>query len=667
MSGRTSNAGSMRSAQDRRSNAEWPCLPESALSRVLDEEGVDFLGLELNVPRIGLVADYAVHPLHVLLHARHNRRPFGRLVALRVGKHVALLAGELERLAFGEIYSGILLRVERPLTVLLKIGEQDRCLVHAGGLHARQHVLHQLERGGKNAFEHLTVRALGPAPFRLLDELRVLRGGRRSGKHGSEDERGDARHAAIILSEGGIMSTTQFDTVIIGTGQSGKPLGIALARSGLKVAVIEREHVGGTCINVGCTPTETMVASARVAYLARRSKDYGVSAAPVTVSMRRVLERKRGIVERFRSNGQRALEKTADLELIFGEARLKDARHVAVKLRNGGTRELEGGRIVINTGCRPAVPTIAGLDRIPFLDSSSIMELTELPRHLIVLGGGYAGLEFCQMFRRFGARVTVVNRDPRLILREDPDVSAEVEKILEEDGIEIINSTQVTLVEKIKAGVRVVLGIGKGSKKISGSHLLLALGRVPNSDRLNLGAAGVRTDKLGYIEVNAKLETNVPGIYAIGDVKGGPAFTHISYDDFRILRENWLNGGNATIEGRPVPNCMFIDPQLATVGLNESEAQKRGIDYRVAKLPMTGVARAQEMSETRGFMKAIVDARTQQILGCTVLGAEGGEIMSMMQIAMMGKLPYPAIEEAIFAHPTLAESLNNLFMTLDPR
>jgi pyruvate/2-oxoglutarate dehydrogenase complex dihydrolipoamide dehydrogenase (E3) component len=295
------------------------------------------------------------------------------------------------------------------------------------------------------------------------------------------------------------------------------------------------------------------------------------------------------------------------------------------------------------------------------------MEITGLPRHLIVLGGGYVGLEFCQMFRRFGARVTVVNRDPRLILREDPDVSAEVEKILEEDGIEILNSTQVTRVEKMKAGVRVVLGTGKGSRKISGSHLLLALGRVPNSDRLNLGAAGVETDNSGFIKVNPKLETIVPGIYAIGDVKGGPAFTHISYDDFRILRENWLNGGNATIEGRPVPNCMFIDPQLATVGLNETEAQKRGIDYRVAKLPMTGVARAQEMSETRGFMKAIVDAKTQQVLGCTILGVEGGEIMSMLQIAMMGKLPYPAIKEAIFAHPTLAESLNNLFMTLDPR
>jgi len=242
-----------------------------------------------------------------------------------------------------------------------------------------------------------------------------------------------------------------------------------------------------------------------------------------------------------------------------------------------------------------------------------------------------------------------------------------VEKILKEDGIEILNSTQVTLLEKTRAGVRAVLETGEGTRKIPGSHLLLALGRVPNSDRLNLGAAGVETDKQGFIKVNSRLETNVPGICAIGDVKGGPAFTHISYDDFRILRENWLNGGAATIDGRPVPNCMFIDPQLATVGLNETEAQRRGLDYRVAKLPMTGVARALETSETRGFMKAIVDAKTQQILGCTILGVEGGEIMSMLQIAMMGKVPYTVIKEAIFAHPTLAESLNNLFMTLDPR
>jgi pyruvate/2-oxoglutarate dehydrogenase complex dihydrolipoamide dehydrogenase (E3) component len=406
-----------------------------------------------------------------------------------------------------------------------------------------------------------------------------------------------------------------------------------------------------------------MVASGRVAYLARRGPDYGVSTGPVEVDMRRVFGRKRGVVESFRNGGQKNLERTANLELIFGEARFAGGMRVAVNLRQGGTRDLEGERIIVNTGGRPAVPPISGLDTVPFLDSTGILELTELPEHLVVLGGGYIGLEFCQMFRRFGARVTIVNRDPRLVPREDPDVSFEVAKILKEDGIEVVNSAQVTRVERNGGGVRVKLESGE----ISGSHLLVAVGRVPNSDRLNLGAAGVETDKVGFITVNSRLETNVPGIYAMGDVKGGPAFTHVSYDDFRILRDNWLARGNATTEGRVVPNCVFIDPQLATVGLNETEAKRRGLDYRVAKLPMSGVARAIEMSETRGFMKAIVDAKTGQILGCTVLGIEGGELMSMLQIAMMGKLPYAAIKEAVFAHPTLAESLNNLFMTLDPR
>jgi pyruvate/2-oxoglutarate dehydrogenase complex dihydrolipoamide dehydrogenase (E3) component len=452
-----------------------------------------------------------------------------------------------------------------------------------------------------------------------------------------------------------------YDAVIIGTGQSGKPLATTLARAGWKVAVIERRHVGGTCVNFGCTPTKTMVASARVAHLARRGGNYGVDTGPVSVDLRRVFERKRGVVERFRNYGRKTLENTPNLDFLFGEARLKDARRVTVELNGGGTHELEGGRIVVNTGGRPGVPPVPGLDSVPFLDSTSVMELTEVPEHLLVLGGGYIGLEFCQMFRRFGARVTVINRAPRLIRHEDPDVSAEVEKILKQDGIEVLNSAQAARVEGNGAGVRVVLGTGE----VSGSHLLVAVGRVPNTERLNLGAAGVETDGLGYIRVNPKLETNVPGVYAIGDVKGGPAFTHISYDDFRVLRENWLNGGNASIEGRMVPNCIYIDPQLATVGLTETEAKERGIDYRVARLPMNGVARAIEMSETRGFMKAIVDRKTSQILGCAVLGVEGGEMMSMMQIAMMGRIPYPAIKEAVFAHPTLAESLNNLFMTLD--
>lgn len=459
---------------------------------------------------------------------------------------------------------------------------------------------------------------------------------------------------------------SQYDAIIIGTGQSGKPLALALGRAGWKVAVIEREHVGGTCINVGCTPTKTMVASARVAYMARRAGGYGVQTGPVSVDMGRVFERKRRMVERFRNYGQKSLEQTANVELMFGEARLLDARGVGVTLNAGGGRELEGKRIVINTGGRPAVPPIPGIEAISPLDSSSIMELQEVPSHLVVLGGGYIGLEFSQMFRRFGARVTIVNRDARLIQREDPDVSAEVEKILKDDGIEVLNSVQVSALERSEqGGVRARLAAAVGAREVEGSHLLLALGRVPNTERLNLAAVGVETDKPGTIRVNSRLETNVPGIFAVGDVKGGPAFTHISYDDFRILRENWLNGGTATTDGRPVPNCMFIDPQLATVGLNETEARKRGLAYRVAKLPMTGVARALEMSETRGFMKALVDSDSGQILGCTILGVEGGEIMSMLQIAMMGKLPYTAIKEGIFAHPTLAESLNNLFMTLD--
>lgn len=456
----------------------------------------------------------------------------------------------------------------------------------------------------------------------------------------------------------------QYDAVIIGTGQGGKPLALALARAGWNVAAIEREHVGGTCINVGCTPTKTMVASARTAYVSRRGAQYGVHAGPVEVNMAEVRARKQKMVERFRNYGQGVMENTPRLELMFGEASLKDARTVTVRLKSGGTRELSADRIVINTGGRPSVPPVPGIESVPYLDSTGIMELQTLPEHLIILGGGYVGLEFAQMFRRFGARVTVVNRDARLIRREDPDVSGEVEKILVEDGVAVLNSVNVTRLEKAaNGGVRVVPAAG--ASEINGSHLLLALGRVPNSDRLNLAAAGVALDKGGYVSVNDGLETSVPGIYAIGDVKGGPAFTHISYDDFRVLRENWLRGGKAGIAGRMVPNCMYIDPQLATVGINETEAQQRGLDYRMAKLPMTGVARALEMSETRGFMKAIVDSKTHQILGCTVLGVEGGEIMSMLQIAMMGKVPYDEIKEGIFAHPTLAESLNNLFMTLD--
>jgi len=459
------------------------------------------------------------------------------------------------------------------------------------------------------------------------------------------------------------MTPEKFDTIIVGTDQPGKPLALALGRAGRKTAVVEAKHVGGTCINVGCTPTKTMVAAARVAYLARRGADFGVHANAPRVDLADVWARKQRVVEQFRRGGQRGLESVPAIELMFGEGSFADARTVRVRLNAGGERLLTADRIVINTGGRPVVPDIPGLADANWLDSSSVMELQVLPAHLVVLGGGYIGLEFSQMFRRFGARVTVITRDERLIPREDPDISAEVEKILTEDGIDIVKSANTLRVEG-RGGVQVLVETPEGRREIAGSHLLVAIGRAPNSGLLNLAAAGVATDKAGYITVDNRLETGVSGIYAMGDVKGGPAFTHISYDYYRVLRANWLEGGGATIDGRYVPNTMFIDPQLATVGVNEAEAKRRGLNYRVAKLPMTSVARAIEMSETRGFMKAIVDADTHQILGCTILGIEGGEIMSMLQIAMMGKLPYPVLREAIFAHPTLAESLNNLFATL---
>jgi dihydrolipoamide dehydrogenase len=457
-----------------------------------------------------------------------------------------------------------------------------------------------------------------------------------------------------------------FDAAIIGSGQSGKPLALALAKAGWKTAIIERAYVGGTCINYGCTPTKTMIASARTAYLARRASEYGVNVGAVSIDMPRIVARKQKIVESFREGGKNRLEKADNLELIFGEASFESADCLRIALNDGGEQQLKAKKIIINTGGRPAHPPIPGLDTAPVCDSTSIMELKHLPDHLVILGGGYIALEFGQMFRRLGTKVSMVERSGRLVFREDPDVSEAVEKILREDGIEIHLNSQATKVETSDEGeISLTIKTQSGEKALTGSHLLAAVGREPDTEALDLEAAGIATDDKGYIKVNERLETNVAGVFAMGDVHGGPAFTHISYDDYRVLRENLLNGGNATITGRMVPNTVFMDPQLASVGLTETEARKQNRSIRVAKLPMAQVARALEVSEARGFMKAIVDAETGEILGCTVLGIEGGEVMAMLQIAMMGKLPYPKLKEAIFAHPTLAESLNNLFLTLD--
>jgi pyruvate/2-oxoglutarate dehydrogenase complex dihydrolipoamide dehydrogenase (E3) component len=371
-------------------------------------------------------------------------------------------------------------------------------------------------------------------------------------------------------------------------------------------------------------------------------------------------------VDSFRNSGQRRIEATDGLDLIFGEASFTGPRTLAVRTNDGETLELVADTAFINAGARPANPPIEGLDDVPALNSTSIMELDVLPEHLLVLGGSYVGLEFAQMFRRFGSKVTVVQRGGQLMGREDADVAEAVAEILREDGIEVLLGTHTRRAARDEDG-KIVLTVdsSEGGRTLQGSHLLVAVGRPPNTETLNLEAAGIVRDKRGFIDANERLETSAPGVYALGDVKGGPAFTHISYDDFRIIRTNLLEGGSATIADRQVPYVMFIDPQLGRIGLSEQEARDQGRDVLTAKMPMDYVSRAVELGETRGFMKAVVDAETDQILGCTVLGIEGGEIMAMIQIAMLGNLPYTVLRDAVFAHPTLAESLNALFSRVE--
>ena len=457
-----------------------------------------------------------------------------------------------------------------------------------------------------------------------------------------------------------------FDTIVIGTGQGGYPLALTWAGAGRRVAGIERGPVGGSCVNVGCTPTKTMVASARVAHLAQRAGDYGVQTGPIEIDLKRVRQRKRDIVADFSGGSQERFENTENLTPIYGEARFTGERTIEVALRDGGTRTLTADEVFINTGLRPATPNVEGIQTIDPLDNASIMELEEVPELLIVMGGGYVGLEFGQMFRRFGADVTIFDRNDRLLKREDVDVSDAVAQILRDEGIEVRLGTQA---ERIRAtddgGVELTLSGPDGETTVRGSHFLNAAGRQPNTDMLDLDKAGVETDERGFVVANERLETSAPGVYAIGDVKGGPAFTHISFDDFRILHRNLMEHGDATTDGRVVPYTVFIDPQLGRVGLTEREAREQGHNARVAKIPMEHVARALETDETRGFMKAVVDGDTDRILGAAILGIEGGEVMAVLQTAMMGDLPYAAIRDGAFAHPTLAESLNNLFAALE--
>ncbi len=456
-----------------------------------------------------------------------------------------------------------------------------------------------------------------------------------------------------------------YDAIVIGSGQAGTPLAKKLAKAGKKTAIIEKRFIGGTCVNDGCTPTKALVASARMAYMSTRT-DLGIEVESFKVDFPAIMARKEAIVEKSRNGGQQGLEETPNLDLIFGDASFTGKKTVNVKFNAGGEEELTARLIFIDTGAKTTIPEIIGIKTVPYLTSTSILELKELPESLIVIGGNYIGLEFGQMFSRFGSQVTILEKGKRIMSKEDEDISEAVTGFLKEEGINMITEATTVKLEQ-SASQKIMLTIEKDNQQqqITASHLLIAVGRSPQTKNLGLEKTGVEVDEKGYIKVNDKLETTAEGIYALGDVKPGPAFTHIAYNDHLVVLKNLMENANVSIKGRPVPYCMFTDPQLGRIGLSENEARKQGLDILVAKLPMNKVARAVETNETKGFMKAVVDAKTNQVLGATVLGYEGGEVMAVLQMAMQGKITAHQLRENIFAHPTLSESINNLFMTIE--
>jgi dihydrolipoamide dehydrogenase len=456
-----------------------------------------------------------------------------------------------------------------------------------------------------------------------------------------------------------------YDAIIIGAGQAGTPLAKKLAEAGKKTAIIEKRYVGGTCINDGCTPTKAMIASARAVYQARKAAELGVEIGTIKIDFKKIKQRKDDIVNQFRSSSEKGIKSTKRLELIFGTARFSGEKELTIALNDGGEEKVTADLIFINAGAKTTIPDIEGLNEIDYLTSTTILDLEAVPEHLVIIGGNYIGLEFGQMFNRFGSKVTILEKSPGILAREDQDISSALTEILTDEKIELLTDVKINQIEQDKKQIKISLESGKTKKNITASHLLIAVGRTPQTADLGLENCGVKLDDKGHILVNEKLETNIKGIYALGDVKGGPAFTHIAYNDYTIVYRNLIEGTNYSIHDRPVPYCMFTDPQLGRIGLSEKEAKEKKLNYKVAVLPMSYVARGIETNETLGLMKAIVDADSKKILGAAVLASEGGEIMSVLQMAMEGNITYDRIRNCVFAHPTYSESLNNLFMKLD--
>jgi pyruvate/2-oxoglutarate dehydrogenase complex dihydrolipoamide dehydrogenase (E3) component len=451
-------------------------------------------------------------------------------------------------------------------------------------------------------------------------------------------------------------SVERYEVLVIGSGEAGKNLTWNLAQAGHRTAVVERKYIGGSCPNIACLPSKNVIRSAKANWFARHGAEYGIQAGAVSTNMRGVFNRKRKMVEgevqfhldRFKATGA---------ELIRGEARFTAPKTVDVHLNEGGTRTVIGDRVFLDLGSRATVPDISGLAAAKPMTHVEALNLDRLPEHVIVLGGGYVGLELAQALARFGSEVTVLERGPQIAAAEDPDVAQALLENFASEGIKVLFDTRVIQVDGLSGQkVRLVVENAGGQQKIEGTDLLVATGRIPNTQGIGLETAGIEMDARGYIKVNERLETTAPGVWAMGDCAGSPQFTHAAFDDFRVVRDN-LSGGNRTTRDRLVPFCMFTDPELARVGLNETEAKKRGIAYRLAKMPMTGVLRAVTLGETRGFVKILVDAESDCILGFTAFGTEGSEMMAAVQTAMLGGAPYTVLRDAIFTHPTAAEGL----------